>query len=153
MKKNLALILFTLSSSALYAQSNLLAAPPADNRFINGAIGIGTTRVNGYKLSVNGKIRSSDDFKVYLESEWSDFVFKPDYKLRSLGEVEKYIQINGHLPEMPSAKEVEEQGVDLGAMDAKLLQKIEELTLYILEIKKENELLKKDISSLNAKLK
>ncbi len=146
------LIFFTCVASALYAQSNLTALPPSVDRLLNGTVGIGTTKVNGYRLSVNGKIRASDDIKVYLESEWSDFVFKPDYKLRSLGEVEEYILATGHLPEMPSAQEVEEQGVDLGTMDAKLLQKIEELTLYVIEMKKENEQLKKDISSLKSKL-
>ncbi len=119
-----------------------------DNLIVNGSVAIGTTKVSGYKLSVNGKIRASDDIKVYLESEWSDFVFNKDYKLRTLEEVSQYINKNGHLPEMPSAEVVKKDGIDLGAMDAKLLQKIEELTLYMIEMKKENEFLKKEISTI-----
>lgn len=119
-----------------------------DNLMVNGSVGIGTTKINGYKLSVNGKIRASDDIKVYLESEWSDFVFDKNYKLRKLDEVELYIKKHGHLPEIPSAEAVKKEGIDLGAMDAKLLQKIEELTLYMIEMKKENESLKKEVNSL-----
>jgi hypothetical protein len=73
---------------------------------------------------------------------WADFVFKKNYPLMSLGEVDGYIQKNGHLPGVPSGKEIEEQGHDLGEMDVILLKKIEELTLYVIELKKENEDLK-----------
>ncbi|MOA38224.1 hypothetical protein D3C78_1598840 [compost metagenome] len=69
-------------------------------------------------------------------------MFEPDYKLRSLSEVEMFIKLNKHLPEIPSAKEVENNGIAVGEMNAKLLQKIEELTLYLIEMKKENEELK-----------
>ena len=68
---------------------------------------------------------------------WADYVFKKDYKLRSLEEVEKHIQEKGHLPNIPSAKEVEKEGINLGEMDAKLLEKIEELTLYSIEQNKQ----------------
>jgi cytoskeletal protein CcmA (bactofilin family) len=122
-----------------------------DNLLVNGSVGIGTNKVNGYKLSVNGKIRASGDIKVYLESEWSDFVFEKNYKLRTLQEVEQYISKHGHLPDMPSAEAVKKNGIDLGAMDAKLLQKIEELTLYVIEMKKENEVLKKEVNALKSK--
>jgi hypothetical protein len=71
--------------------------------------------------------------------QWSDFVFDKGYKLRPLKEVESFIKTNGHLPEIPSAKEVAKEGIDLGAMDAKLLQKVEELTLYMIELKQELE--------------
>lgn len=121
-----------------------------DNLIVNGSVAIGTTKISGYKLSVNGKIRASDDIKVYLESEWSDFVFGKNYKLRKLEEVEQYIKENGHLPEIPSAEAVKKDGIDLGAMDAKLLQKIEELTLYMIEMKKENEVLKKEVKALKS---
>jgi hypothetical protein len=122
-----------------------------DNLVVNGTVAIGTTKTDGYKLSVNGKIRASDIIKVYPESEWSDFVFEKNYKLRSLEEVDAYIKKHGHLPDMPSAKEVEKEGIDLGSMDAKLLQKIEELTLYVMEMKKENESMKKELNSLKSK--
>ena len=72
--------------------------------------------------------------KIYLEQEtnWPDYVFSSKYHLRSLEETESYINENSHLPNMPSAAEVEENGYDLGTMNAKLLEKIEELTLHLI---------------------
>ncbi len=123
---------------------------PYENLLIPGSVGIGTTKLSGYRLSVNGKIRSLGA-KVYLETQWSDFVFKPNYQLRSLKQLDQYIQANGHLPEMPSSAEVKKEGIELGKMDAKLLQKIEELTLYLIKMKKENEMLKKEVKELQSK--
>ncbi|WP_128414630.1 hypothetical protein [Chryseobacterium sp. Leaf201] len=68
---------------------------------------------------------------------WADYVFKKDYKLRTLEEVENHIAEKGHLPNIPSAAEVEKNGINLGEMDAKLLEKIEELTLYSIEQNKQ----------------
>lgn len=100
----------------------------------NGAVGIGTTNPNSnFKLSVNGKIRAKE---IKVETGWSDFVFYKDYKLPSLLEVENHIKNKGHLKDIPSAKEVEKNGIFLGEMDAKLLQKIEELTLYTIQQEK-----------------
>jgi hypothetical protein len=79
---------------------------------------------------------------------WSDFVFADDYSLMPLEEVEKHIQQNRHLPDIPSEEEVLENGLNLGDMQARLLQKVEELTLYMIQLKKENEVLKKRISML-----
>ncbi len=111
-----------------------------------GNIGIGTKSfVDGtdtYRLSIDGKVRAHA-VKVY--TDWADFVFEPDYKLPTLGEVEKYIEVNGHLKNIPSAKEVENHGVELGEMNKLLLQKIEELTLYTIQLKKELEVLKSKI--------
>ena len=67
---------------------------------------------------------------------WSDFVFEKDYKLRPLADVLQFINANGHLPEIPSATEVKNNGVNLADMNAKLLQKVEELTLYVIELNK-----------------
>jgi hypothetical protein len=64
---------------------------------------------------------------------WSDYVFNDDYKLRSLSSLESFIKQNKHLPEVPSAKEVEEKGISVGDNQALLLKKIEELTLYVIE--------------------
>jgi hypothetical protein len=75
-------------------------------------------------------------------SDWPDYVFAKDYNLRPLDELEQYIKENHHLPEIPSAKEVEENGIDLGDMQSKLLLKIEELTLYILSLQKQIDELK-----------
>lgn len=106
----------------------------------NGNIGIGTTNPNGWKLAVNGKIRAKE---IKVETGWSDFVFEKKYDLPTLLEVETHIKEKGHLKDIPSAKEVEENGVLLGEMDSKLLQKIEELTLYTIQQEKEIEKLKK----------
>jgi hypothetical protein len=115
----------------------------------DGNISIGTT-VASEKLSVKGKIRAQE-VKVEMNG-WSDFVFAKDYKLPSLKETEKHIKENGHLPGIPSAAEVEKNGIELGDMNAKLLQKIEELTLYLIEMKKENGMIRKDNEAKNKKL-
>lgn len=100
----------------------------------NGNVGIGVTNPQ-YKLTVAGTI-AAREVNVTTET-WSDFVFHSSYKLRSLGEVEQFIKANSHLPEIPSAAEVKENGIGLGEMNAKLLQKIEELTLYMIEQQKQ----------------
>lgn len=113
----------------------------ANMMYINAAgnIGIGTT-TPAEKLSVNGNIRCKQ-VEVTLTG-WSDFVFDDNYKLMPLAELENFINTNNHLPDVPSAEEVMTDGNNLGEMDAILLQKIEELTLYLIELKKENEQLK-----------
>lgn len=117
--------------------------------YINAAgnIGIGTNAPSE-KLSVNGNIKCKQ-VEVSL-SGWSDFVFESDYPLMSISEVEAFINQNKHLPGVPSANEVLSNGANLGEMDAILLKKIEELTLYVIDLKKENEQLKE---SLNKKRK
>ncbi|BDD05651.1 hypothetical protein [Aureibacter tunicatorum] len=103
----------------------------------NGKIGIGeemhsdAQMAGDYKLFVNGGIKSTA-VRV-MQAPWADFVFEKEYKLRSLAEVKSYIEENKRLPDMPSAEQVGEEGVDLAEVNAKLLQKIEELTLYLLE--------------------
>ncbi len=107
----------------------------------NGNVGIGTTAPDA-KLAVSGRIHA-EEVKVDLSVPGPDYVFKTDYELKSLEEVQRYIKENGHLPNIPSAKEMETNGVDLGTMEMKLLEKIEELTLYILEQEKRIEALEK----------
>jgi len=87
---------------------------------------------NVYKLGVNGKI-ICEGMRVKLKAEWADYVFDEDYDLMSLEEVETHIQENKHLPGVPSAKEVAETGLDIEIMQVKMMEKIEELTLYIIE--------------------
>jgi hypothetical protein len=107
------------------------------NLYSLGNVGIGTSDTKGYKLAVNGKIRAQE---IKVEAiNWPDYVFAKDYKLPSLQETEEHIKDKGHLPGIPSAEEVKANGVDLGEMNKKLLQKIEELTLYLIEMKKEKE--------------
>lgn len=100
-----------------------------------GFVGIGTSPTSvldpEYRLSVNGKIRAKG-LRVQ-SSGWADFVFEPGYKLKSLSEVDQYIKTNRHLPEMPAAAQVIKDGNDVGETQIKLLQKIEELTLYVIE--------------------
>jgi hypothetical protein len=86
--------------------------------------------------------------KVIVNTGWSDFVFEDDYKLMPLHEVEAFIKTNRHLPEIPSAREVEENGVSLGEISASLLQKIEELTLYTIEQQKKMDELEQEVKKL-----
>ncbi|HXA01603.1 MAG TPA: hypothetical protein VNW99_06425 [Cytophagaceae bacterium] len=144
---------------------------PASSSFINyrrmvitqnGAVVIGNVATPnvydpntgvGYSLYAVGGILT-EKVKVALHSDavnWSDFVFDKSYKLRSLNEVEKFITKNKHLPEIPSAKEVYANGIDVAEMDAKLLMKIEELTLYMIEMQKEIKALKKQNQELGNK--
>ncbi|MCD8406235.1 hypothetical protein LNI91_11860 [Tenacibaculum dicentrarchi] len=106
-------------------------------------VGIGTRDTKGFKLGVKGKI-AAEEVKVALHSQWSDFVFYDDYKLPTLKEVENHIIEKGHLKDIPSAKEVEKNGIFLGEMDSKLLQKIEELTLYTIQQEKKIQKLEKE---------
>jgi hypothetical protein len=109
----------------------------------NGPVVIGSTLVGGYKLSVNGSIRSKE---VVVEAAgWPDYVFKDDYKLTSIDEVQAFIAKNGHLPNIPSAEEIEKNGQALGDTQKRMMEKIEELTLYIIELKKEIDFLKNKI--------
>lgn len=97
-----------------------------------GDVAIGTSTVpSGYKLAVHGKI-ISEELKVQLQAQWPDYVFAENYDLPSLEEVQKHIKENGHLINIPSAKEVEANGLEVGEMNRLLLEKIEELTLYML---------------------
>jgi hypothetical protein len=114
----------------------------------NGEVGIGTdlaSNTDHYKLAVNGAVRAK---RFVVETTWQDFVFDKKYKLKSLQEVEQYIKQNGHLPEIPSAKEVESNGGDLGELVSLQMKKIEELTLYVIEQNKKIEELSKQIKSL-----
>ncbi len=98
-----------------------------NNLFATGSVGIGTTNVNGYQLAVNGTIRAKE---IVIETGWADYVFEDDYTLPTLEQVEDHINKNGHLINIPSASEVAANGVALGEINTKLLEKIEELTLY-----------------------
>ncbi|WP_108246744.1 tail fiber protein [Muricauda brasiliensis] len=105
------------------------------NSYFNGGnVGIGTANPDA-KLAVKGDIHAQE-VKVDLSVPGPDYVFKEGYALKSLEEVENYIKLNGHLPNIPSAKDMEENGVQLGEMNMRLLEKIEELTLYILQLEK-----------------
>ncbi len=112
----------------------------------NGTVGIGTTNTNGYKLAVNGTIGARE---IVVSTEtWADFVFAKNYRLMPLSEVESFITENNHLPDVPSEQEVKENGINVAEMNAKLLQKVEELTLYMIQQNKEKEAMMKRINEL-----
>jgi hypothetical protein len=103
--------------------------------YLGGNVGIGTRNTGTSKLAVEGTI-AARRVKVTQSGTWPDFVFEPAYKLPSLQELETYININKHQPEVPSAAEVAKDGQDVGEMNRILLQKIEELTLHLIEQEK-----------------
>ncbi|WP_264525667.1 tail fiber protein [Flavobacterium sp. N502536] len=108
---------------------------------VNGNVGIGTVNP-GSKLTVAGNIHAQEVKVTARAGEVPDYVFANDYKLKSLEEVEAYIKLNKHLPEIPSAKEIESNGLMLAEMNLNLLKKMEEMTLYMIEMKKENLVMK-----------
>ena len=114
----------------------------------DGKVGIGTAKPQS-ELAVKGKI-SAQEIQVTLEG-WADFVFEDGYPLRDLRDVKTFVNKNGHLPDVPSAADVRENGVSLGEMDRTLLQKVEELTLYVIELHDENARLAKRVRELEAR--
>ena len=136
-----------IDGNTLYSTNNLMNIGTMSNDWLslgtnsterlrihaNGRVSIGTAVTGSHLLSVGGSIRSQE---VVVESGWADYVFDPDYDMKSLEEVEEFIKENKHLPGIPSAVEVEKNGVNLGEMNAKLLEKIEELTLHQIEMMK-----------------
>ena len=121
-----------------------------DSYFNGGRIGIGTDNPTA-KLHVNGNILASEVTVSTTANNFPDYVFKPDYNLISLEEVEAYVKANSHLPEVPSAEEVEANGHKLAEMNLLLLKKIEELTLYVIRQEKEIKAMKEQIENLNNK--
>lgn len=98
-----------------------------------------------YKLVVGGKILA-EEVRIKQIKDWADFVFQPDYQLKPLPEVEGFIKTHRHLPDMPSAVEAEQQGIGLGDMQAKLLRKVEELTLHLIKQHKTIESLQQQLA-------
>ncbi|MEP5338787.1 MAG: hypothetical protein ABJL44_19115 [Algibacter sp.] len=113
----------------------------------NGDVGIGTTNPDA-KLAVKGDIHTQEVKVDLLGAVMPDYVFYKDYKLKTLTEVEQYINEKGHLPNIPSAKDAETNGLLLKEMNLKLLEKIEELTLYTIQQEKEIKTLKKDVDKV-----
>ena len=94
------------------------------------ALLVGASALPGYMLSVDGKVAAKE---VNVTTSWADYVFQPDYKLLPLDQLETHINTYGHLPGIPNATEVAEKGINLGEMNRKLLEKVEELTLHLIE--------------------
>lgn len=149
-----------LNTTATWNRAIAGFAPVAPNHYagyFDGNVDVqsGTVRIGnvstpvGYKLYVEQGILT-EKVKVALASSaaWADYVFAPNYDLKPLDEVEEYIQANKHLPNIPSATELAKDGLNLGDMQAKQMEKIEELTLYMIEMKKEINTLKSENNSL-----
>lgn len=145
-----------LNTTAVWNRAIAGYAPVAPNHFagyFDGNVDMqsGTVRIGnvntpvGYKLYVEQGILT-EKVKVAIASSgaWADYVFATDYNLKPLSEVEKFIKTNNHLPNIPSATELATEGLDLGKMQALQMEKIEELTLYLIDMKKEIEVLKKE---------
>ncbi len=115
---------------------------------IDGKIGIGTDDPKS-KLSVNGDIRSTE-VTVLADVNVPDYVFEPDYDLLSLEDLKEYVEINKHLPEIPNAEQIEKEGIDLGEMNMRLLKKIEELTLYQIQLMDQVKALQSEMNNLEA---
>ncbi len=109
----------------------------------SGNVGIGTNNPQA-KLAVNGEVLAKSIRVTTSSTYWPDYVFGENYKLMNLKELDAYVKANKHLPGVPSASEVEEQGdVDLGQMNAILLEKVEELTRYVIDLQKQIDEMKK----------
>jgi hypothetical protein len=117
----------------------------------NGNVGIGTSNPSEL-LTVKGKILAGE-VQIENVSNIPDYVFEEDYNLRSIAEVDSYIKENKHLPDVPSASELEENGYNIGDMNNILLKKVEELTLYVIDLKKNNEDQQKLIEQLQTEVK
>lgn len=102
-------------------------------------------------VKIDGKLYATE---IEVTSDvWSDFVFKPEYNLMPLNELEEFIKTNNHLPNIPTETEVKANGINVAEMNAKLLQKVEELTIYMIQLKKENDILKQNFQNLQVKTK
>lgn len=107
------------------------------------AIGTVSTLADAYKLTVSGKILC-EEVKVELYANWPDYVFDEDYELTSLYDLKSYISDHNHLPDIPTAEVIAKEGLEIGEMNRKLLEKVEELTLYVIQLQEQIDELKED---------
>ncbi|MCO6148510.1 hypothetical protein [Flavobacterium sp. NRK1] len=150
---------------------------PITSNTTRSAVSIGYNNVEFFRVNQDGKVRigngandikTPDGYKLFVEdgiltekvkvavkttTNWADYVFAPDYKLMPLNEVEQFTKENNHLPNVPSAEEMVNNGLDVAQMDAKLMEKVEELTLYIIEQNKVNQKQAKEIEELKVMVK
>lgn len=134
--------------SDAYAYAN----PGKNDLVVKGTISVGATTSQGHKLAVAGSV-IAESVTVKLKSTWPDYVFEDNYKLRSLIETEAFIKSNKHLPGIPSQKQVEEEGVNLGEMNRQLLEKVEELTLHLIDEQKARVAMEKEMVFLREEIK
>ncbi len=129
----------------LVLPSNGLVAGTTQLVLTNGNVGIGTDNPTN-ELAVNGTIKCKEC--VVTLDGWADDVFEEDYELMPLERVEQFVGRNGHLPDVPSARQVARSGVKMGAMQATLPRKIEELTLHMIALERENRELRRRVGFL-----
>lgn len=110
----------------------------------NGNVGIGTSNPT-FKLAVNGTIRAME---IRVETGWADHVFGENFRLRPLSEVEQFVRENKHLPDVTPAAEIQADGLQVGKVMTEMMQKIEELTLYVIELKKDNDAMRVYLNTL-----
>lgn len=115
-----------------------------------GYVGIGTDNPKA-KLAVNGNILARE-MKVKTDIAVPDYVFEPDYELATLQEVEAFVKEHKHLPEIPSAKDIERDGLDLAEMNLLLLKKVEELTLHLIEQRNDKVSLQNEVNELRQRV-
>lgn len=128
--------------------------PNAQNKFVmleNGTMGIGTTKTGGYRLAVEGTIAARE--VIVTAEAFPDYVFGDDYKLMTLQELEQYIKQNKHLPNISPASKIESEGMPMGEIQIKLVEKVEELTLYIIEQNKKSEKLTEQLILQDQRIK
>jgi hypothetical protein len=140
-----------------YSDAIILGTNNTDHVLINGAgqVGIGTTNIPaGVSLAVDGGVLC-EEVEVQLSQDWPDYVFDPDYDLMPLDQLGEYVREEKHLPDIPAAEIVVDQGIPIGQMQTQMLRKVEELTLYIVDLNRqltdvraENESLQKRIAAL-----
>lgn len=144
-----------LRLTAYQPGSSLVLQTSSTSRvFINGdgQVGIGTSAIPAaYKLAIDGRV-ICENVRVQNSTAWPDFVFEHDYHLPALKEIESFIQKEKHLPDMPSAEKVQAEGIDVALMQNKLLQKVEELTLYTIQQQKLIEAQQSQIEALDKQL-
>ena len=152
MKNKIKALTLLLIISISYSQTPQWEKGTGDNIYINfdeingpeATISIGTSD-HTKTLTVKGEIYTEG---LIVNSTWSDYVFEANYELWPLKKVEKYIKANKHLPNIPSAKEVQAEGVSLGEMQARILAKVEELTLHIINQQETIDSLKTEIGGV-----
>jgi len=140
---------YVTGDNQLYIEnSDAMTTPLIYGDFANDKVGINTNDVpEGYTLAVRGQI-ISEEIRLMLYEDWPDYVFQPEYDMLTLEETEQQIEILGHLPGVPSAEEVGTEGIQIGEINAILLEKIEELTLHMIEMNKEVKALQEENKTL-----
>lgn len=131
---------FRLGTNSLNSLGKFVVRTNSTDRLFidaSGNVSIGTeTAAPGYMLRIGGKM-VCEELKVQLQASWPDYVFSENHKLRGLIELDEFTQKNKHLPNIPSAPEVRMNGIEVGDMQRRMMEKTEELTLYVISLKKE----------------